>query len=226
MRPSPSSPQRRLARSGHGLSLIEVLVTLTIIATLAGLLLPALASARHAARAVACSANLRGWLQAVQAYALDYREALPLAIYPADLRLETLAPYDALALYTQSALPTLVGGHAVTAAPFLCPSDRQIGENADATGFSYTYRPWELFASFPGTTDSRRAGAIQRAVSRLVDRHPDEPIFQDNEPFHPQGGRTLFGFAGRSATGTGRQAIWNIARRNGSVTPQAVTPPE
>jgi prepilin-type N-terminal cleavage/methylation domain-containing protein len=59
-------------------SLIELLVVIAIIATLVGLLLPALAGARNAARKAACQSDLRQLLTAITTYSLDSRDFLPL----------------------------------------------------------------------------------------------------------------------------------------------------
>ncbi len=58
-------------------TLIELLLVIAVIAVLIGILLPALAHARHSARLTACEANLRSRGQAVQIYTSSERDAMP-----------------------------------------------------------------------------------------------------------------------------------------------------
>lgn len=63
--------------SAVGFTLIELLVVVAIIAILAGMLLPALASAREKTRRVGCASNLNHIGLAVRAYADDFDEFYP-----------------------------------------------------------------------------------------------------------------------------------------------------
>ncbi len=64
-------------RRCRGFTLIELLVVIAMIAVLAGLLLPALASARSRALRTACTSNLRQVGLGIQMYADDHRGLFP-----------------------------------------------------------------------------------------------------------------------------------------------------
>lgn len=71
----------RRTRFAPGFSLIELLVSLAIIATLIGILLPTLSSARDAAKRVGCSSNLRQIGLAIELYTEDHQGTFPAASY-------------------------------------------------------------------------------------------------------------------------------------------------
>jgi prepilin-type N-terminal cleavage/methylation domain-containing protein/prepilin-type processing-associated H-X9-DG protein len=105
MRSTRAAPQ--------GFTLTELLVVIAVIAILAALLLPALASAKQAGRKAACLSNLRQMGIATQAYAHDnggripYGPQAPPFTNPSDLYTSTGAPTSLLSL--QSGAPVGLG---------------------------------------------------------------------------------------------------------------------
>src|SRR5688500_8570930 len=67
----------RKAQSSAGLTLVELLVVIGIIAVLVAILLPALNKAREAANRVACSSNIRQLILGATLYAANNRQELP-----------------------------------------------------------------------------------------------------------------------------------------------------
>src|SRR5215467_11336847 len=67
--------------SREAFTLIELLVTISIIAILAGLLVPALSSARKKAQAAQCQSNLRQLSVTTFMYCQDNNDSLPFAWY-------------------------------------------------------------------------------------------------------------------------------------------------
>jgi prepilin-type N-terminal cleavage/methylation domain-containing protein/prepilin-type processing-associated H-X9-DG protein len=65
------------ASSGGGFTLIEVLVTVGVLALLIALLIPSLSAARDSARKAACLSNLHQISLAIHAYANDNRNRIP-----------------------------------------------------------------------------------------------------------------------------------------------------
>lgn len=128
-------------------TLIELLVVIAIITILAGLLLPALAKAKDAAKRAACASNLKQVYLGIQLYAEDHDGLLPtkFEVKKNVLTADDLAKGKQLntpALGIQTILARYTGTNL-----FRCPADR--GDAVDTTpvhrrkGDSYEVKGWE-----------------------------------------------------------------------------------
>lgn len=73
----------RVAQARRGFSLVDLLVSISLLVVLIAILLPSLAGARLAAQKVVCASNVRQIGLATQLYADDYRGMLPPSIFAA-----------------------------------------------------------------------------------------------------------------------------------------------
>jgi prepilin-type N-terminal cleavage/methylation domain-containing protein/prepilin-type processing-associated H-X9-DG protein len=124
-------PPRGTSSPRAGFTLVELLVVIGVIAALITILLPTLARAREAARAVACASNIRqiGW--ATLSYATRHQGYLPIPVQ--DTNLMGGLPESAIwgtsvpgiLDFTQGTLIPDLGGSRVAEELFKCPSDEE-----------------------------------------------------------------------------------------------------
>lgn len=156
-------------------TLTELLVVIAIVSVLIALVLPALASARGAARTTACLANLRQFGLALGVYRNQNRDLLPFAVGPASIADGYLQPYDALEPLLGVGLPQGSPGLIARVDPYACPSDTVVFPER---GFSYYYE----FSEFITVALSKQSPALE--ATRIADSAPTTRLFVDWFGFH------------------------------------------
>ena len=161
----------RTPTQARGFTLVELLVTLAIIAIVVSLLIPHVASVRARAQNLQSTANLRSHVLTVSTYAGDYAESAPFLT-------------DPRATYT-----VLRGGGEVVTVPFFtlfCSwnvglADNYLGQNArhESLVVPWAARPWPFVLYFYGDTcitrpeywryESRRADGSQLRSTNLAE---------------------------------------------------------
>lgn len=142
--------------------MIELIVSIGIIAVLLGITLPALRGSIESARRTVCYSNLHTFGQAIQMFRNDHDGTMPYAFGGfINLDMNARGPIDDLASYIDGVDPPRMepDGRMIVAAPYRCPSD---GGHADFYGMSYTYLLGEFIMLSPvyggDTSDERERG--------------------------------------------------------------------
>jgi prepilin-type N-terminal cleavage/methylation domain-containing protein len=145
-------------------TLVEMLVVITIIAILAGLLLPTLNRAKEDGKRTSCASNLRQVNLAIRFYASDNSDSLPVLPDP------NLYPNGVGAYYKQ-----LVKGYLGLTGPaspnekvFICPSDPILWTQIGHAFTSYTFNGYEVGPRAIPRITGQRLGAIKTPAKAVL----------------------------------------------------------
>jgi prepilin-type N-terminal cleavage/methylation domain-containing protein/prepilin-type processing-associated H-X9-DG protein len=131
------SPSRAAARPQRGLTLVELLVVVAIIATLMAILLPSLGRARVAGQRTVCLSNLRQVALGFDHYRADYGDVYPAAQDPV-----STDPFYWLWMgrgFRRFVGPYLVEDIGVeNPSVLVCPADRTPADRFERTSFAYS----------------------------------------------------------------------------------------
>jgi hypothetical protein len=147
--------------SARGFTLVELLVVVAVLGTLAGLLLPAVQNAREAGRRAVCSSNLRQFGLAVQGYESKNKRL------PSSRTAQSLSTHAAILPFCEeAAAATLIdwnvawnhanntAARAVRIGIFTCPSDRTTAVPAGWAGTNYRANQGSGLLNAMAPTDS------------------------------------------------------------------------
>lgn len=134
----------RCGRSGGGFTLVELLVSVSVIGLLLGLLVPSLATSRRQARRVVCLSNQRQIVLAMHTYTQENHDSFPIAQY-FDRRESAWVTWDSVTYLSdpENAEPGLIWqyipGHAVQQCPSYRGSSMTTGDPYTGYNYNTTY---------------------------------------------------------------------------------------
>lgn len=159
----------------RGFTLIEMLVSVSIVGVVISITLPAISHARAQAQRAECSSNMRSIGMATMMHVDANGGRLPMARYDAHAGTDDVRPWDQVSRYLDARLPgySHQTGEAERLDPWVCPSDPFVGVE---TGYSYQYTPAAFFA----TMDDQE----HRRISSMFLDQPSATLVLDFLPVH------------------------------------------
>lgn len=153
-------------------TLIELLISVAIIALLLSILLPAAAAAKRAARSTTCQGSLRSFGQAIKAYEGDFNTIPETTQKFINLSLSERDMVKFLALYWDAPEPSMEE----RVIPWCCPADNRTAF-LQATGGTYFYYAATIYQVYCLPPSNKKLRALYEGQHTF-------PVMYDGVKFH------------------------------------------